>query len=185
MEVLLKNVRLAFAQGIFEKVSINGSDPAFSCKGIFEAGSDAHKTLKEAQETVAKEKWNDKAPGMLKLFDKNGDGVIQDGDLKPNWDGFEGNLYVNASGQKRPTIIDRDQTPLAPSDGKPYGGCIVNMMVDVWAQDNGWGKKVNATLTGLQFVRDGDAFAAGAPPADASKFPTLAVEDEEEDPMLK
>ena len=181
MEILLENVRLAFAQHIFEKGSINGGKMQFSCKGIFEDGSKAHKVLKAAQEEVAKEKWGAKAPSMLKIFEKTTDGVIQDGDLKPNWDGFEGNLYVNASGDKRPTIIDRDQSPLAQSDGKPYGGCVVNMMLDIWAQDNGHGKKVNASLTGIQFVKDGDAFAAGAPPADASKFPTLAVEDDDDD----
>lgn len=181
MEVLLPNVRLAFAQNIFEAGSINGSKPSFSCKGIFESGSKAEKLLLDAQEKVATDKWGAKAPGMIKLFAKNADGVIQDGDLKPNWDGFEGNLYVNCNNEKRPTILDRDQTPLARSDGKPYGGCIVNLMVDVWAQDNQFGKKVNATLTGIQFVKDGDAFAAGAPAADASKFPTLAVEDDDDD----
>lgn len=181
MEVLLKNVHLAFAQNIFEAGSINGSDPAFSAKAIFDEDSEAHKALLAAEEKVAKEKWGDKAKATLDVIRKKGDGAVKDGDLKPEWDGFEGHLYANASGKKRPTIIDRDQTPLAQSDGKPYGGCTVNMMVDVWAQDNQFGKKINNTLTGLQFVKDGDAFAAGAPAADASKFPTLAVEDDDDD----
>ena len=181
MEVLLKNVRLAFAQNIFEAGSINGSKPTFSAKGIFDDGSDAHKTLLAAEEEVATAKWGAKAKSTLDIIRKKNEGVVKDGDLKPEWDGFEGHLYVNTSNEKRPTIIDRDQTPLARSDGKPYGGCIVNLMADVWAQDNQFGKKVNATLTGIQFVKDGDAFAAGAPAADASKFPTLAVEDDDDD----
>lgn len=183
MEVILLNVRLAFAQHIWEKGSISGGKEQFSCKGIFEAGSKAHKALLAAQEQVTREKWTKpgEADKMMKIWEKTQDGVVQDGDLKPNWDGFEGNLYVNTNSDRRPTIVDRDQSPLAQSDGKPYGGCKVNMILDVWAQDNGYGKKVNATLTGLQFVEDGDTFGAGAPPADASKFPTLAVEDDDDD----
>lgn len=181
MEVLLENVRLAFAQHIFEAGSINGSAPAFSAKAIFDEGSKAHKKLLDAEEKVAEEKWGAKGKATLDLIRKKGDSAVKDGDLKPEWDGFAGSLYANASSKKRPTIIDRDQTPLAASDGKPYGGCIVNMMVDVWAQDNTFGKKMNNTLTGIQFVKDGDAFSGGASAADASAFPTLAVEDDDDD----
>ena len=34
-------------------------------------------------------------------------------------------------------------------------------MIDIWAQDNNFGKRVNASLGGVQFLRDGDAFAGG------------------------
>lgn len=34
-------------------------------------------------------------------------------------------------------------------------------MIDVWAQDNNFGKRINASLGGVQFLRDGDAFAGG------------------------
>ncbi len=61
----------------------------------------------------------------------------------------------------RPTVIDRDRTALIQADGRPYAGCYVNAVVDIWAQDNNFGKRINASLSGVQFLRDGDAFAGG------------------------
>lgn len=183
-KVTLKNVRLAFAQGIFEPVSINGSKPSFQCKAIFEKGGAAEKALLTAEAACAKDKWGEKADKMLKLIRGADDGTVHDGDLKPNWDGFEDHSYANLSGQNRPGIYDRDKTPLAASDGKPYGGCIVNIMCDVWAQDNTYGKKLNTTLLGIQFVRYGDAFAAGAPPAQPDDFDDLGVDPDDEDDDL-
>ncbi len=183
-QVLLENVRLAFAQGIFEKTSIAGSNPSFSAKAIYGKTHPANALLAAAEEAVAKEKWGAKADQMLAIIRKADNGVVHDGDMKPNWDGFEGNHYTNASAQNRPGIYDRDRTPLAASDGRPYGGCWVNMRLDLWPQDNQYGKKINATLLGIQFLRDGDAFAAGAPPADADDFPELGVDQGAADPLL-
>ncbi len=183
-QILLENVRLAFAQGIFEKVAIGDSKPAFSCKGIFGPKHPAVAIIAAAEEQVAKEKWGAKADAMLKVIRGSNVGVLHDGDLKPEWDGFSGNFYVNCASQTRPGIYDRDRSPLAQSDGRPYGGCYVNLMGDLWAQDNQYGKKINLTLTGIQFVRDGDSFASGAPPAEPDAFPDLAVDNQEADPLL-
>ena len=37
----------------------------------------------------------------------------------------------------------------------------------LWAQNNGYGKRINAQLDGVQFVRDGEAFGEGGISADA------------------
>jgi hypothetical protein len=60
-------------------------------------------------------------------------------------------------------VIDRDTKPLTAADGRPYGGCFVDASVDIWAQDNSWGKRINAKLRWVQFRGDGDAFSGGAP----------------------
>ncbi|WP_244126983.1 ssDNA-binding protein, partial [Xylella fastidiosa] len=54
-----------------------------------------------------------------------------------------------------------DRTPLAAQDGRPYAGCYVNANIELWAQDNNYGKRINASLGGVQFLRDGEAFAGG------------------------
>lgn len=184
VQVLMENVRLAFAQNIFEKGAVAGGKPNYSCKAIFAPDHPCVKLLADAEETVAKEKWGARAPAQLTAIRKSDTGVVHDGDLKPNWDGFADNYYLNCNSDNRPGIYDRDRTPLAQSDGRPYSGCYVNMRVDIWAMDNQYGKKINATLLGLQFVRDGDSFAAGAPPAEADDFPELAVDDKQADPLL-
>ena len=50
--------------------------------------------------------------------------------------------------------------------GRPYAGCYVNAVLEFWAQDNKFGKRVNATLMGVQFFRDGDAFSGGGAASD-------------------
>jgi len=70
---------------------------------------------------------------------------------------------------------------LTEKDGRPYGGCYVNVSLDIWVQDPKGekaknGKRINATLRGIQFMADGDAFAGGAP-ADPEEFDDLGVGD--------
>jgi len=47
----------------------------------------------------------------------------------------------------------------------------------LWAQNNQYGKRINAQLDGVQFVRDGDPFGDGAVGVDA--FDVFGVDDED------
>ena len=99
--------------------------------------------------------------------------VLQDGDLKAQYAGYPGNLFFNARSATRPTVVDRNKAQLTEADGKPYAGAYVNALIELWAQDNQFGKRINASLRGVQFVRDGDAFGGGAAPASEEDFPDL------------
>jgi hypothetical protein len=59
------------------------------------------------------------------------------------------------------TLINRDKSPVVESDEVIYAGCYVNASVDIWIQDNNFGKRVNGNLHGVQFVRAGEPFGAG------------------------
>lgn len=63
---------------------------------------------------------------------------------------------------------------LTARDGKPYSGCYVNATLEIWPQDNKFGRRINCNLKGLQFVKDGDAFGGGAP-ASPDDFDDLGV----------
>jgi len=165
MKVKLVNVRLAFP-ALFEAKTVNGEgDPRHSAVFIIEPGSDNAKTLAAAVKATAKEKWGAKADGILAELNKKGRICYQES-AKTNqsgdvYDGFEDKYFVNTSNKARPLVIDRDKTPLTAADGRPYAGCFVNATIDLWAQDNNYGKRINASLMGVQFFRDGDAFAGG------------------------
>jgi len=77
------------------------------------------------------------------------------------YQGFEDAFYFTASNDVRPTVLDRDKSPLIAADGRPYAGCYVNAVVEIWAQDNKYGRGLRAALKGVQFVKDGDAFSGG------------------------
>lgn len=193
MELFLEEQRLAFAQYIFTAGAVSAGDKEnYSCKLLFpKTNKKLHAHLLQVEEDVARAKWptlsDEKLEKRLEVIRANGDGLVKDGDLKPDWAGFEDNWYINTSRrseQGKPTIIDRNQSPLSAGDGKPYAGCYVNGHVDVWVQDNTFGKKLNAELLGLQFVRDGDAFGGGKPASKPSAFPKLGVDNGDDDPML-
>lgn len=161
MKVQLKNVRLTFP-ALFEPKSIKGSAPKFSAAFLFGKDHPAKAVLLTAIVTVAKEKWADKADEVLKSLKAGDKMCVHDGDAKSEYEGYAGNLFVNASSDTRPMVIDEAKTPLTVADGKPYSGCYVNGVVDVWAQSNEFGKRVNARLLGVQFVADGPRLAGGA-----------------------
>ena len=174
MKVKLQNVRLAFPQ-IFEPKAFgeDGSDPAYGCSLIFPKTHPAYKLVNDAIESVASEKWEKKASEVLKQLRGADKTCLHDGDGKPDYAGFPGNFFIASRNKAHPLVIDRDKSPLTQSDGKPYAGCYVNATVDVWAQANKFGKRVNATLSGIQFFKDGDAFT-GAAPSTPDDFDDLA-----------
>jgi hypothetical protein len=180
MKVMIANCRLAFAQHLFEAGTVGGEgEPAFSCTAIIPKDHPANATLKAAEESVAKEKWAAKADDILKSIRAADKGVVKDGDKKSEYAGFEGNNFVSTRAKVRPTVIDRDRSPLVAADGRPYSGCYANVQIEVWAQDNSYGKRINAQLLGVQFVKDGDAFGGGAQPSNPDDFGDLSADDEE------
>jgi hypothetical protein len=182
-QIHLKNVRLAFPQ-LFEAKQVNGEGkPAFSATFLIAADDPQVDAINEMIDKVATEKWGAKAKTVLGALRGKDAVALHNGDLKAQYEGFEGNYFVSARSYAKVLVVDRDRTQLAQSDGRPYGGCYVDASVEIWAQDNQWGKRVNATLRWVQFRRDGDAFAGGAP-ATADEVPDLGTEDEDEDEPL-
>lgn len=180
MRVTLKDVRLTFPQ-IFEAKRVNEqSEPRYSAAFLF---SRKHPSVAEIQKAIldsAKEKWKDKAADTLKYLQAADRLAVHDGDGKSDYDGYAGNLFINASNKLRPLVIDGNRAPLTASDGKPYSGCYVNAIVDFWAQDNQFGKRVNASLLGIQFLRDGERLAGGSAAAadDFEAIPETTVQTE-------
>jgi hypothetical protein len=161
MKLKLTNVRLAFP-ALFEAKTVNGEGAAaFSGSFLIDPADPQVKTINDAIEATAKDKWGAKAEGLLSGMRKADKVCLHDGDLKASYDGFPGNLFISARNQARPVVLGADKTPLVAADGKPYAGCYVNVTLDLWAQDNKYGKRVNATLMGVQFYRDGDSFTGG------------------------
>lgn len=173
MKLKLTNVRLAFPS-LFEAKAVNGEgEPRFSASFLLDPADPQVKTLNAAIDAVAKEKWGAKTEAILKQLRATDKVALHDGDLKSQYDGFPGMLYVSAANKVRPLVIDADKSQLAPSDGRPYAGCYVNASIELWAQDNNYGKRVNASLRGVQFFRDGDAFAGGGA-ASEDEFDSVA-----------
>ena len=180
-KVILRDVRLSFPD-LFEAVQYQGQGPFnYRASFLMPADSQGKKDIDAAIKQVATEKWGAKAgailPGILANPQKC---CFIDGNLK-EYNGYAGNWALSATRTQesgRPAIVDRAKNPLSASDGKIYAGCYVNAVVEIWTQDNSYGKAIRATLVSVQFVRDGESFG-GAAPATASDLDDLGFEDDE------
>lgn len=181
MKINLKNVRLAFAEIFDPKAFSEGADEKFSASFIFSKNHPQMKEIKTTIAAVAKEKWAAKADANLKALEAADRTCVHDGDSK-EYDGYAGNFFISASSTKRTVVRDKDGvTPLVKADGRPYAGCYVNAIIDVWAMENKYGKRINATLLGVQFLKDGDAFVAGAVASDEDFEDLSATEEDASD----
>lgn len=175
--VMIREARLAFP-ALFQPRTVNGEGkPRYSATLLLDANDPQLAGIKKAIQVVAKEKWKDKAPAILVSLEKVGKVALHDGDEKAQYDGFAGTMFVAASAQETapPTVVDAARQPLSERSGKPYAGCYVNASIELWAQDNAYGKRINATLRGIQFVRDGDSFGAGSRAAAPDEFDEIEV----------
>lgn len=161
---MLNNVRLAFPNLFEPKAAQAGGKEKFSAAFIFPR---THPQIAELQKLigdVAAVKWGAKATDVLKALKASDKLCVHDGDAKGDTSGYAGNLFLNASNDIRPTVLGSGpdgRSPVTAADGKLYPGCYVNAIIQVWAQDNQFGKRVNASLLGVQFLRDGERLAGG------------------------
>lgn len=179
MKLKLENVRLAFPQ-LFEAKAVNGEgEPAFSAAFILTPNHPSLKAVQDAIEAVGKDKWGVKWPQVKKDIEGKDRSPLHNGDTKADYDGYAGNLFISSRNKVRPLVIDRDKSPLTAADGRPYAGCFVNANIELWAQDNKYGKRINASLRGVQFFKDGEAFSGGSA-ADEDEFDSVDGEAAED-----
>ena len=177
----LKNVRLSFP-AVFKPQAYGDGNPAYGAKLIVEPKSANVEAIRKVIEAEAKAKWGEKAKDVLEKIrgDKRSawvEGPYRNADGE-SWAGFEGNYFLSTRNEKlRPTALDRNKQPVTEADNVIYGGCYVDASVDIYMQDSPkWGRRINAVLRGVRFVRDGDAFG-GSSAASADEFEDLDDED--------
>lgn len=184
-------VRLAFPELHAPKAFQGHGEPAYSACFILDPIENAEdiKAIEDTIRAVAVEKWGAKAQTIIESLRKKdaicyvpGPKVSAKGEV---YEGFEGKHHLNARNggspgkpAMKPTLVDADRTILTPESGKPYGGCYVIANLDIWCQDNAYGTRINCSIRGIQFRRDGPAFSGGAA-ASVDEFEEFF--DEEED----
>lgn len=159
-KIRLKNVRLSFPS-LFQMATFNGeSTGKYESTFILDKveHADAIKELTANINELMKTELKSKL-GADRICLKDGD--EQD---RPE---FENKMTIKASTKKRPLVIDRSKSPITEDDDIIYAGCYVNAIISLWAQNNGYGKRINAQLDGVQFVKDGEPFADNATSVDA------------------
>lgn len=160
--IKLQNVRLSFADIFTAKAFEAGQTPRYSATFILDPSNADHKAklveIKKAIDDLCGKAFPGEKLGPDRLCLKNGNS-------KP-YDGWQNMFVVVASNTVRPVVVNGKREPVMEGDkNAPYSGCYVNATVSLWTQNNKFGKRVNANLRGIQFLRDGPAF--GVAPVDA------------------
>ncbi len=178
--IQLKDVRLSFPALFKAKAFGKGKgegEPAYSAEFLIPKDTSLGKKLIDRIEDAIEEakyvKWGDDKKKWPKISkDKP---FFKDGD-DPDYarDETEGMMICSARNKKKPRVLGIDKEDIYEEDGIIYGGCYVDAIVRVWAQDNDYGKRVNCSLEAVRFRRDGEPF--GAAPVDPDEFED--IEDE-------
>ena len=170
MRILLRDCRLAFPNIWKASAPHGGGEEAFSASFIVPPTHKQVKEINAALASVANEKWGAKGPAVLKALLAAGKTCLHRGDDKAEYEGFPGNLYISARSKVRPSAFDGQRNEIQESDGLLLSGYYVNANLEIWAQDNSYGKRINAQLRGVQHLREGDVFAGGGSSAAADEF---------------
>lgn len=179
--VILKNVRLSYPDLHKPGKPLNDGDvPKYGAQFIFDTDSEAAKVAKQAMVAAAQEAFGANWQAIVNAMEKTkkcvrkgDDNLTKDGAIR---DGYAGKLYVVARNKAKPLLIgprkgaDGQFPVLTEADGKPYGGCFVNVKVDIKAMKakDRIPNQIYATLLTVQFVADGEAF--GAAPGTSEGF---------------
>lgn len=157
--VRLRMVRLSYphlfkAKGFGRK---NEGTPKFSATAIIDpetrSGRDNIKRLEDAIAAAKEDKWGSKIPKI-----KDDRICLREGDRDD--DASRDMMIVAASNEARPTVLDQDGNEVTAADDVVYAGCYGDMIVRIWAQDNDYGQRVNASLEGFRFREDGEPLSS-------------------------
>lgn len=156
MKVKLENVILSFPE-LFHHAKYQGqSTGKYAGTFLFDKSNTALKDKidKAIAKVVAEH------PSGISLKDIKKDKLcIRDGDDE-TYEGYADRWSVKASNGTRPTLINQRKEPVVEEDNLFYAGCRVNALINLWVQNNGYGKRVNANLLGVQFVGNGERLEA-------------------------
>ena len=180
--IMLKNVVLAFP-ALAEPQSFGEGEPAYGAKFPIKPNSEQQKAIEAAVLAEAKEAWKDKADSVLKMLEEDGKlaftkKVYRSKKTGEPYQGFEGMHYLSTRNAKtQPSVYDQygeEVSSKGDVERKAFSGAVVNASVEVWAQDNKWGRRINCTLRGVMLTGEGENFGGGSAPASADEFASLA-----------
>ena len=172
------NVRLSFPK-LFEPEAYKEGKPRYSACFIVE-DKETHAEIVKAVQAVAKEAWGKKAAEVLEEVKHNRNKNCY---VKSKREETEGCMILTAHRQATsgaPKVVGRGgkDDDITEESGRIYAGCYVNASVELYAQ-KGENYGIRCALIGVQFVKDGPAFAGT--PATADDFDDLGDDGEAAD----
>jgi hypothetical protein len=179
---MLKNVVMAFPS-LAEPEAFGEGEPAYGAKFPIKPGCEQHKAIEAAMLVEAKEAWKDKADAVLEMLADDGKlafakKVYKSKKTGEAYAGFEGTHYLSTrSAKTQPSVYNQygeEVTGKSEIERQGHSGAIVNASIEIWAQDNKWGRRINCSLRGVMLTGKGESFGGGSSPASADEFASMA-----------
>lgn len=171
---MIKNARVSFP-ALFKEPIIDGDVGKKGAKLLLDPEKNKlvialiTKTMKE----IADDKLKGKLPSSDRLCLRDGN----DTDREEQ----QGYMVLSSNTSKKIVVLGKDAHPVTEDECEIYSGCYVNAKVSLWAQNNKYGKRVNAQLVAIQFVRDGEALDGATVSTPTAMEGFEAEEETEED----
>ena len=190
--IMLKNIPMAFP-ALAEPQSFGEGEPAYGAKFPIKPDSQHQKLIEEAMLAEATEAWKDKGKSVLDMLTEDGKvafvrKVYRSKKTGEPYQGFEGQHYLSARNAKnQPTVFDEYGEPVegkANIERQAFSGAVVNASVEIWAQDNKWGRRINCSLRGVMLTGEGENFGGGSAPASSDEFAAMAKAKADADDVL-
>ena len=181
LKLTLKGVRLSFPRLFKPKAFAEGQEATYGAAFIFDKKTQAAqiKQIRDAINAMCIAKWKKPLPVDKICF--------QDGIKKADVDGYGPGVYFMSTSSKRRVFVgkveDGQIVPVEEADGVVFAGCFVNATVQVWLQDNKWGKRANCQLRAVCYVKDGESFGEGPVNPD-EEFADMLGEAEDDSGLL-
>lgn len=178
--IKLQNCNLSFPELFKPRAFAEGQTPKYQAAFVFDpsdkSGAANIKKVSAAIKQVLTQHYGDgKVPKGIKL-------CLKDNEKEEKaYEGYEGKWFLNSSNQTRPTVVNRDLSPIQEDDAILHPGCLVNASIILWVQDNQYGKRVNATLRAVQYVGKGEVWGGSAPVKAEQDFEPLEAADDDWD----
>lgn len=162
--IMLKNVRCSFPQLWKDGISDSGKNFGKGVHLLLSKTENAAelKAVSGAMASVAK--GNQQISAALKKaggdMTKALKGKCLRGPGEESWQEIypDDNMLLKCGCKKTPLVLHKNATKATEVDDQIYSGCMVNAKVDIWAQANNWGRRINAKLIAIQFAGDNEPF---------------------------
>ena len=180
--IFLSNVRLSFphlAEPQRTENKVTGTvRVAYNADFLMPEGDPGFQQFMQQYKALMVQSFAENAPVVMNMIlaDRKlrcfgrGEEKVNKKTFKP-YDGYAGNVYLSASSERPPQMIQSDGKPVDPVNTmafqslarKMYGGCRVNVAVKPWVQKNQHGNGIRCDLVAVQFANDDTPFGDGAP----------------------
>lgn len=182
--VMLKDVTMRFP-ALATPQAFGEGEPAYGAKFPIAPGSEVCKQIEEAMLEAATQKWKEDGKGILGMLSENKKTCFERKPYRSQktgevYNGFEDMYSLGSrtpSNKPAPTVFNEFGQPITAKseiERQLYDGCKVNAKVEIWAQDNKFGKRINCSLLGVMFAGEGQHFGGGSGPASADDFSAFA-----------